>query len=175
MVESVQMSPGQKKVEDLFERIKDIPVDKEKSAVAQFGEMESWMFTLGEYTLFLNPLTRSWYFFDRPHNDWKDLKAPVGSVVFQLVNTDLKIHNISTIADCCRSRSVSTTPFLSPVWCPGQAGIEVLQQLRRKDRIIFYPYFVAKLLKKRPGQNTTHKKSGDHSLFTWKIPPGEFL
>jgi hypothetical protein len=127
MVESVQMSPGQKKVEDLFERIKDIPVDKEKSAVAQFGEMESWMFTLGEYTLFLNPLTRSWYFFDRPHNDWKDLKAPVGSVVFQLVNTDLKIHNIGTSVPSQTAAGPGQSPQRH--FCP-QCGVPVKPGLK---------------------------------------------
>lgn len=85
------ISPGQKAVEDRFEQIKNIPVDQEKTAAEQFGEMESWMFSLGEYRLFLNPMTKRWFFFDRAHNYWKDLDAPAGTVIFSLKGTELEI------------------------------------------------------------------------------------
>ena len=70
-------------------------LDPEKNAAEQFGEMDVWMFTLGEYRLFLNPMTRRWYFFDRPHNYWKDIDAPAGTVVFSLRGSDLDIIRTS--------------------------------------------------------------------------------
>ncbi|MFA5267006.1 MAG: zinc ribbon domain-containing protein [Methanoregula sp.] len=94
---TVLMSPGQKSVEERYEQIKNIPVNPDKSAGEQFGEMDSWMFTLGEYRMFLNPMTRRWYFFDRVHNYWKDINAPAGTVIFSLRGSDLDI--IKTSAD----------------------------------------------------------------------------
>jgi hypothetical protein len=90
------MSPGQKAVEDRFETIQNNPVDQEKTPVELFGEMESWIFTLGEYRLFLNPVTRRWYYFDQAHNDWKDMNAPAGSVIFSLKGSDLEMTETGT-------------------------------------------------------------------------------
>lgn len=70
----------------------------EKNAAEQFGEMELWMFTLGEYRLFLNPITKRWYFFDRAHNYWKDINAPAGSVVFTLKGSELEMQKTGSPA-----------------------------------------------------------------------------
>jgi hypothetical protein len=125
-MQTIQMSPGQKQVEDLFERIKNIPVDGEKSAVAQFGQMESWIFTLGEYQFFLNPLTKSWFFFDRAHNDWKDLKAPVGSVVFQLNGTEMAILK----TDVPSSSQVAPAPTVPGHRFCNQCGAQLREGLK---------------------------------------------
>ncbi|MGB9176804.1 MAG: zinc-ribbon domain-containing protein [Methanoregula sp.] len=89
------MSPGQKAVEERYEQVKNIPINPEKSAAEQFGEMDAWMFTIGEYRLFLNPMTKRWYFFDRAHNYWKDINAPAGTVIFSLRGSDLDIVKAS--------------------------------------------------------------------------------
>lgn len=86
------MSPGQKAVEDRFGQIKNRQIDPERNAAEQFGEMDAWTFTLGEYRLFLNPMTQRWYFYDRAHDYWKDIDAPAGTVIFSLQGTDLVLH-----------------------------------------------------------------------------------
>lgn len=85
------MSPGQKGIEDRFFSVHNNPVDQERTPAELFGEMESWIFTLGEYRLFLNPITGRWYYFDRAHNDWKDINAPAGRVIFSLKGADLEM------------------------------------------------------------------------------------
>ncbi len=86
------MSPGQKTIEERFGKIKNQPVDLEKTPAEQFGRMEDWIFSLGEDTLFLNPFTKRWYYFDRAHNDWKDIDVPAGSGVFLLVGGELVVE-----------------------------------------------------------------------------------
>ena len=121
------MSPGQKAVEDRLGQIKDIPVNPEKNAAEQFGEMEAWMFTLGEYRLFLNPMTRRWYFFDRPHNYWKDIDAPAGTVVFSLRGSDLDI--IRTGPDLPLANPAAQPPGRERRFCP-QCGAPLKSGLK---------------------------------------------
>ena len=103
---TAQISPEQKTIEAQYEGIKNMVVDPEKTAVAQFGSMESWIFQLGEYRLFLNPLTKTWYYFDRIHDDWKDLKHPAGSGFFYLNGDNLEfsrtdgVHAVPSMITC---------------------------------------------------------------------------
>jgi hypothetical protein len=95
-MQTTQISPEQKAIEERYERIKDMVIDPEKTAVAQFGSMESWIFQLGEYRLFLNPLTKTWYYFDRIHDDLKDLRYPAGSGFFYLKGDNLEFSPFGT-------------------------------------------------------------------------------
>lgn len=119
---SLIMSPGQKAVEERYDKIKKIPVNPDKSASEQFGDMELWIFTLGEYRLFLNPLNKGWYFFDRAHNDWKDIKAPVGSVIFRLNGPELEIIKAGNVS----GQQASPGPVHTPhQWFCPQCGTAV--------------------------------------------------
>jgi hypothetical protein len=58
--------------------------------------LESWIFQLGEYRLFFNPLKKTWYYFNRIHNDLKDLKHPSGSGFFYLSRDNLEFSRYET-------------------------------------------------------------------------------
>jgi hypothetical protein len=115
---SIQMDPGQKAVEQHYKGVEKIQVDPDKTALEQFGTMESWIFQLGEYRLFLNPLTKTWYYYDRIHDDWKDLKHPSGSGFFYLDGDNLEF-----------SRSGAAAPAPSLITCP-KCGISLNPNLR---------------------------------------------
>ncbi len=150
-MQTAQISPEQKVIEERFEGIKNIAVDPEKTAVAQFGSMESWIFQLGEYRLFLNPLTKTWYYFDRIHNDLKDLKHPAGSGFFYLNGDNLEFSqygatpaassevkcqkcgnflnpNLKFCNQCGAAVPAAPTPFAQPVlhFCP-DCGAQINQ------------------------------------------------
>ncbi|OPX63046.1 MULTISPECIES: zinc ribbon domain-containing protein [unclassified Methanoregula] len=110
------MSPGQKALEDRFELIKNRPVDPEKNPAEQFGEMEAWTFSLGDYRFFLNPMTKRWYFFDRPHNSWKDINAPAGSVIFSLRGSEIEIVKAGAATTPSPSAATKETPLRK--FCP---------------------------------------------------------
>jgi hypothetical protein len=78
------INPEQKRLENQYAAIRNNQPDEQKTAAEIFGSMESWIFTMGEYRLFLNPLTGNWYYYDMPHDDWRDSKFAPGTVIFYL-------------------------------------------------------------------------------------------
>ena len=118
------MSPGQKTVEERFEKIKNHPVDMEKTPFEQFGEMDEWIFTLGENRLFLNPFTKRWYYFDRPHDDWKDIDAPAGTVVFSLKGGELVVEESGTPAGSAAPPGSATQRFCQQCGAPLKTGLK---------------------------------------------------
>jgi len=105
--------------------------------------MESWIFTLGEYRLFLNPITGRWYYFDRAHDDWKDINAPAGSVIFSLKGADLEMTKTGagTTEPGPAGTAGEKCGVSVPVRRPVETRSEVLQQLRSKNQLI--PLFSA--------------------------------
>jgi hypothetical protein len=83
-MEAHSMNPDQKLLEERYSIVRSKPADPEKSPAELYGAMESWMFQLGEYRLFLNPVTGTWLWYDRPHDDWRDSKFAAGTVIFYL-------------------------------------------------------------------------------------------
>ena len=84
------MTPGQQALEERYRRTIAGPRDPEKTPQQVYGEMESWMFTLGDYLLFLNPVTGSWFWHDRVHNDLRDLGYPAGTGILFLDGDELR-------------------------------------------------------------------------------------
>jgi len=118
------MSPGQKTVEERFENIKNHPVDLEKKPVEQFGKMDEWIFTLGENQLFLNPFTKRWYYFDRPHDDWKDIDAPAGTVIFSLKGEELVVERSGTPAGTATPPGGAAQRFCQQCGTPLKPGLK---------------------------------------------------
>lgn len=118
-----EMSPGQKAVEERFELLKNNPVDQEKTPVELFGEMEAWTFTLGEDRLFLNPFTKRWYYYDRPHDDWKDIDAPAGTVVFSQKGGELVMERTGTPAGSVAPSGSAGQRFCQQCGAPLKPGL----------------------------------------------------
>ena len=78
------MDPGQKSLEERYSIVRSQPVDPEKSPAELYGTMESWMFQLGEYRLFLNPVNGTWFWYDRAHDDWRNLPYAAGAGILYL-------------------------------------------------------------------------------------------
>ena len=74
--------------------VRENPIDQEKTPAEVFGEMESWIFHLGEYRLFLNPINGMWFWYDRVHDDWRDSKFTAGTVIFSLDGDNLQFLSL---------------------------------------------------------------------------------
>lgn len=96
MTNAQPTNPGQEELEARFLRMQEIPIDREMTAAEVYGDMESWMFALGGYRLFLNPLSGKWYFFDRVHDDFRNLDHPAGTGTFVLSGDELEFRPTQT-------------------------------------------------------------------------------
>jgi hypothetical protein len=89
------INPEQQRLENQYAAIRTSPPDQQKTAAELFGPMESWMFGMGEYRLFLNPVTGTWYYYDRPHDDWRDSKFAPETVIFYLDGDNIGVFSLA--------------------------------------------------------------------------------
>ena len=55
------------------------------------GDPEEWLLPLGPYRLLLNPLDQHWWYYDQPHEAWRDSYYRAGQVTFSLRGDEIDV------------------------------------------------------------------------------------
>jgi hypothetical protein len=55
------------------------------------GDPNQWLLQLGPYTLFLHPLDQHWWYWDNPHQAWRDSSFRAGQVTFELRGDEIEV------------------------------------------------------------------------------------
>lgn len=78
------VTPGQAAVEKQAARLRGAPIAPGQTCAQAYGAMEDWVFRLGPWLFFLEPVSGRWLFLDPVHGQYRDTGHGVGQVAFRL-------------------------------------------------------------------------------------------
>lgn len=90
-------------------RLSQVPApgqaDPQQTRAALYGPMDAWCFRLGEWTFFLDPSQRLWYFLDPLHDEYCSTGFGPGQVRFVLQGSDWQAvpHHLAACHHCHQS------------------------------------------------------------------------
>lgn len=87
----VQELKTQKILEKQLDAFAEQQIPAGKTMLEIFGPLENWMLNLGGHALLLNPLEKTWYYYDTLHKTWERTGFAPGVVEFTAVGNRLGV------------------------------------------------------------------------------------
>lgn len=85
----------QQTLEQQLEAYAEQQIPEGKTMLEIFGPLENWTLNLGGHALLLNPLEKTWYYYDTLHKTWERTGFTPGQVEFIAVGGKLGVHIIN--------------------------------------------------------------------------------
>lgn len=82
----------QQTLEQQLEAYEEQQIPEGKTMLEIFGPLENWTLNLGGHALLLNPLEKTWYYYDTLHKTWERTGFAPGEVEFISVDNRLGVH-----------------------------------------------------------------------------------